>query len=541
VLQNCAEDRGDSVATEEQQIEQELGLKEDSVSLWGDFVVSVANVAPSSSVAYTLALLLTFAGHVSPLAVLVVGLGMSACAVGYASLNRWRAHAGAPYVWVGEAVTPSIGVGTGLLNVAVSTFANVGNITLAGAYFLFVVAPTGDTFSNPITWLVATAIMAVMVYLAIRGIRPTVRLQWIFVFIEYSAMISFVILALIHESGHTGGATLPSFSAFTFKSFGHGVGGFTGLAKAAVPCGFLYLGWEATAVLGEESTNRKINPGRAMIMGTLFLTVWYTFLIWVFQGVSSTPHILNSGTDVLAFSGQLLVPGFWGRALPLAVLVAVIGTCQIQMTEPSRVLYALARDKLIPKVFGLINKAHQTPWAALLILAAIPPILLIPYLINASANHAIGDIISSDGMIGLFMYFVVPCASVWFYRDHLATTPNGSSYWASSRSLVGSSCWPSSCTGLKTQAHIVSVVTGHHPGDRVRARIHHSSAPTRFRILHLHTGASRERDQGFGRTVERYPHNVRHWRANGTVLSVARTRRSAGSRTSLTKGGALRS
>src|SRR5271166_2782866 len=79
---------GGSVATEEEQIEKELGLKADSVSLWGDFVFSIANVAPSSSVAYTLALLLTFAGHVAPLAVLVVGLGMSACAVGYASLNR---------------------------------------------------------------------------------------------------------------------------------------------------------------------------------------------------------------------------------------------------------------------------------------------------------------------------------------------------------------------------------------------------------------------------------------------------------------------
>jgi len=411
--------RGDSVATEEQQIEKELGLREDSVSLWGDFVFSIANVAPSSSVAYTLAILLAFAGHIAPLAVLIVGLGMSACAVGYASLNRWRAHAGAPYVWVGEAVTPSIGVGTGLLNVAVSTFANVGNITLAGAYFLFVVAPTGDKFSNPVTWLVATAIMAGLVYMAIRGIRPTVRLQWIFVFIEYSAMIAFVILALIHEASHTGGATLPSLHDFTFSSAVHGVGGFVGLAKAAVPCGFLYLGWEATAVLGEESTHRKINPGRAMIMGTLFLTIWYTFLIWVFEGVSSTSHILNSGTDVMAYSGQLLVPGFWGRALPLAVLVAVVGTCQIQMTEPSRILYAMARDKLIPRVFGLINKKHQTPWAALLILAAIPPALLIPYLANSSANHAIGDIISSDGMLGLFMYFVVPCASVWFYRDHL--------------------------------------------------------------------------------------------------------------------------
>jgi amino acid transporter len=440
--------------------DKELGLKADSVSLWGDFVVSIANVAPSSSVAYTLAILVGFAGHIEPLAVLIVGLMMGACSVGYASLNRWRAHAGAPYIWVGEAVTPSIGVGTGLLNVAVSTFANVGNITLAGAYFLFVVAPTGHTFTNPITWLVATAIMGVLVYLSIRGIRPSVRLQWTFVFIEYSAMISFVVLALIHEASGAGGATLPSIHDFAFSGAHNGIGGFTGLAKAAVPCGFLYLGWEATAVLGEESTQRNINPGRAMIMGTLFLTVWYTFLMAVFQGVSSQANVLKDGTDVLAYAGQLLVPGFWGRALPLAVLVAVIGTCQIQMTEPSRVLYALARDKLIPKVFGLINKKHQTPWAALLILAAIPPALLIPYLASSSANHAIGDIISSDGMIGLFMYFVVACASVWFYRDHLKHSASKLIVLGVIPVIGGLFMGADFFYGLTTQAHIVAVVAG---------------------------------------------------------------------------------
>ncbi len=436
----------------------EVGLREDSVSLWGDFVVSIANVAPSSSVAYTLAILVSFAGHIAPLAVLIVGFGMVFCSMGYASLNRWRAHAGAPYIWVGEAVAPPVGVGTGLLNVAVSTFANVGNITLAGAYFLFVVAPTGDTFSNPVTWLVATAIMAILVYLAIRGIRPSVRLQWAFIFIEYTAVISFVVLALLHEASHAGGATLPSLSDFAFSGAVHGMGGFAGLAKAAVPCGFLYLGWEATAVLGEESTHRKVHPGRAMMMGTIFLTIWYTFLIVVFEGVSSQANVLKYGTDVLAYAGQLLVPGFWGRALPLAVLVAVIGTCQIQMIEPSRVLYALARDKLIPRVFGFISKKHQTPWAGLLILAVIPPALLIPYLVNTSANHAIGDIISADGMIGLFMYFVIACASVWFYRDHLQHSVAKFLGLGVLPLLGGLFMGAVFGYGLTTQAHIVSWV-----------------------------------------------------------------------------------
>jgi amino acid transporter len=350
--------------------------------------------------------------------VLVVGFAMFLCSMGYASLNRWKAHAGAPYVWVGEAVTPSVGVGTGFLNVAVSTFANVGNITLAGAYLLFVVAPT-HAFGKPITWLIATLIMGVMAWLSIQGIKPSVRVQIAFIVIEYGTMIAFVILALIHESRGIGGAVLPSLSDLTISKAVNGVGGFTGLLKAAVPCGFLFLGWEATSVLGEESTHANIHPGRAMMMGTLFLTFWYTFLIWVFQGVSSQADILSHGSDVLANTGAQLVPGFWGRALPFAVLVAVVGTCQIQMTEPSRVLYALARDKLVPRVFGFISQKHATPWAGLVILAAIPPILLIPYLANASASRAIGYIISADGMMGLFMYFVIATSSVWFYRAHL--------------------------------------------------------------------------------------------------------------------------
>ena len=60
--------------------------------------------------------------------------------------------------------------------------------------------------------------------------------------IEYGAVISFVILALIHEASGQGGATLPALSDFTVARVVGDVGGFKGLAEAAVVCGFLYLG-----------------------------------------------------------------------------------------------------------------------------------------------------------------------------------------------------------------------------------------------------------------------------------------------------------
>ena len=186
-----------------------MGLKANAVNLWGDFVVSIANVAPSSSVAFTLALLVGFTGCARRSPSLIVGIAMFLVSMGYAALNRWKPSAGAPYVWVGEAINPTVGYGTGFLNSLTSTLANVGNITLASTCLLLVITPT-RTFAKPITWLVATAIIGVLLWLAIRGIRPTVWVQIAFVVIEYTAVIAFVILALIHEASGEGGATLPS-------------------------------------------------------------------------------------------------------------------------------------------------------------------------------------------------------------------------------------------------------------------------------------------------------------------------------------------
>jgi amino acid transporter len=391
------------------------GLRANAIGLGGDVIVAVANVAPSSAVAFTLALLLTLTGLASPLVVVIVGALMLCVTLGYAAMNRWRPSAGAPYVWVGEATTPVAGIGTGLLSALGATLFNIGNITLAGAYLLFVVSPS-TTFPKAVTWLIAAAIMGVLLWLSIRGLRPSVLVQSTLIVIEYASVIAFVILALIHEAGGSGGATLPSASDF---SFGSNIGGIRGLANAGVTCAVLYAGWEAVAVVGEESTKPRQNPGRAMIGSVAFLIVWFTGLIMVFQGISSQKTLLAHGGDVLAYAGSLLAPGVWGRILPLAVLIAVIGTTQLQMTESSRILYAFARDRLLPRFLGKISSKHQTPWVALTVLGLIPPIFLIPYLASSSFFKVITDIISSGGELYLFMYFVVAVSSVWFYRSQL--------------------------------------------------------------------------------------------------------------------------
>jgi amino acid transporter len=432
----------------------EHGLRANAIGLGGDVIVAVANVAPSSAVAFTLALLLTLTGLASPLVVVIVGALMLCVTLGYAAMNRWRPSAGAPYVWVGEATHPVAGIGTGLLQALGATLFNIGNITLAGAYLLFVVSPS-STFPKAVTWLIAAAIMAVLLWLSIRGLRPSVWVQTALIVIEYASVISFVILALIHEASHAGGASLPSIHDFSFAS---NIGGIHGLANAGVTCAVLYAGWEAVAVVGEESKKPRQNPGRAMIGSVAFLLVWFTGLIMVFQGISGQKTLLAHGGDVLAYAGQLVAPGLAGRILPLAVLIAVIGTTQLQMTEASRILYSFARDRLLPRFFSKISTKHGTPWAALTVLGLIPPIFLIPYLASSSFFKVITDIISSGGELYLFIYFLVAVSSVWFFRSQL-TKSRQTLILGGILPLLGGLIMLILCIyGMTTEAHVVTGV-----------------------------------------------------------------------------------
>lgn len=432
-------------------------LHENAVGLVGDWVASVANVAPSSSVAFTLALLVSFAGLASPLSVLVVGVFMLFVAMGYSRLNNWQPHAGAPYHWVGRAVSPTLGYATGILAILAATVANIGNITLAGTYFLGVVSP-GTRFDNLVVLVVSAIIMGLVIYIAVRGIRPSIEVQTAIIVFEYTVMIIFVLLTLKREIiDQVAGTTAPSLNAFLASTSPNG---WTGIASAAVIGGFLYAGWEAPLTLGEESKEAKFNPGRAAILGVVFLTVWYTFLIIVFEGVASPADIATNRTDILAYAGSLLLPDPWGRLLSLAVLSAVFATTQMQLTESSRVTFAMARERLLPPALAQINRAFRTPWVAAIVLGVIPPLALIPYLYLQSATTAIGYIISADGLLYLAMYSVIAVSCVWYYRRLLGKSTRDLLLSGVIPLIGGLSVLGLFVYGLATQSSEVSIVAG---------------------------------------------------------------------------------
>jgi len=130
----------------------------------------------------------------------------------------------------------------------------------------------------------------------------------------------------------------------------------------------------------------------------------------------------------------------------------------MQLTESSRVTFAMARARLLPSGLSAIQHMFHTPWVAALVLGVIPPLALIPYLANTAATTAIGNVISADGLLYLAMYAIIAFACVWYYRRLIMT---------STRNFVLSGLLPFVgglfmlvifAYGLKTQPSQVSIV-----------------------------------------------------------------------------------
>jgi amino acid transporter len=397
-------------------------LMANAVSLFGNFVASIANVAPSSSVAVTLALLVSFAGLATPLAVLVVGVFMLFVALGYARLNHWLPNAGAPYVWVGKAVAPILGYAIGIIAIIGPTLSNIGNMTLAGGYTLGIISP-GTAFSNLLVWVVAVIFMGAVTYISLRGIRPSIWVQVGIMIFEYIVVLLFVGLALKREIfDHVAGTVAPSLSEFSLSS---SPGGITGLAGAFVICVWLYAGWEVPVMLGEESKKPHLSPGQASVFGTIFVMIYLTFLVMVFEGVTSQADLQKHGTDILGYAGGLLAPQPWGRLLSIAVLSAVFATTQMQLNSTSRVMWAMGRERLLPASLARVHRVFKTPIVTTLLLGCVPVVVLVPYLASASASTAIGYVISAAGILYTLMYAVIAVACVWYYRRKLTATVQG--------------------------------------------------------------------------------------------------------------------
>jgi amino acid transporter/mannitol/fructose-specific phosphotransferase system IIA component (Ntr-type) len=120
------------------------------------------------------------------------------------------------------------------------------------------------------------------------------------------------------------------------------------------------------------------NPGRTLPLGMLLalvsVTVIYSLTVFVTSGVVPG-DILNNSLTPITLGAQSFMGPVGAVVMSLAAIAAFVSTANAGVMSASRYLLAMARDRFLPRSFGMTNQ-FGAPWAGLACTAAVVAISL---------------------------------------------------------------------------------------------------------------------------------------------------------------------
>jgi amino acid transporter len=216
----------------------------------------------------------------------------------------------------------------------------------------------------------------------------------------------------------------PTSAPFSWDWFTlRGMGGMRGLMSGILIACFMYSGWDAAVYVNEESTDKIDSPGRAAIASVVILAIFYSVTVFGLQAVLTPDELQSHAGNALAVIAARLLPGPWGAVMSLVVLTGTLATLQAAVISAARVGFAMSRDGVMPAIFRRVDPRTGNPWAATLVMSAINLGLLSLALATHGIGRALGNVVSSLGLISILFYGLTGAAAVWQNRGALARSP----------------------------------------------------------------------------------------------------------------------
>jgi len=186
---------------------------------------------------------------------------------------------------------------------------------------------------------------------------------------------------------------------------------------------FNFGGPDVLTTLGEETKGgaRTLGVGVLLtfaILGVLFVLLAYTAaLVW--------PNYATHTNADIAFYEIVGVAG--GPTLKwvfsLAIVIAIFGCCVGVQTCSSRVLYAMGRDNMFPKIFSKIHPKYQSPYIGVIVIGIIALILCLVFSDKAETMTSMVNfsmlLVWSLVNITTFYYYIIRKVEKNYFRDLL--------------------------------------------------------------------------------------------------------------------------
>jgi len=346
-------------------------------------------IGPIFSVGLVSGLVASVAGFSTPLSVLLGSIGSLGVAYVIAIYARRYAGAGAIYEYLAQAVHNSFGIFSAGVYLLGTLFLGAGGIYI-GLGFLTQGFFDAHLHTTIPWWVGGAAGLTIAFLLNHFGVRLAIRGVLILACVS---VIPFLILsAVIIAKGGVAGNTLTVFTPnpTSWNTV------FNGILFAVL----LFVGFEAAASIAEETENPRRSIPIAVVTavaltGVLYVLVTYAATIGFGEEALAKNAWFASPSPMGDLATQYV--GNWlSVVIDLVIIIDALSLAIAIMVTASRMLFALGRDGLLPRVISRTSR-YDTPVVGNVIIAVWGIIILI----WAGTTHY-GDAVKTPNPIEAF-------------------------------------------------------------------------------------------------------------------------------------------
>ncbi|WP_349269310.1 amino acid permease [Mycolicibacterium parafortuitum] len=395
------------------------GLKKGAIGMVAVIFMAVANAAPITAMTGNTPIAVGYGnGLGAPAGFLFATIILTLFALGYVAMARHITTTGAFYGFISHGLGQIWGMASGLL----ATFAYVvfeGSLIGGCAYFAN--DAVNSILGVDIPWLVF-AVVAIVIIAALCYFHISFTAAILGVTLVAEVLILFgLAFTVIANGGGPDGFMLDQTVLLNnaFESLPAGAFG-TAAAAGSMAIGLFFafwswVGFETTAVYGEESRNPKQIIPRATLIAVIGLGLFYTFIsamVLAGNGAKASVEASISASPLDLFFG-LVEKNLGGVLLDVYKILLVIGSfaCALAFhNAASRYLFALGREIPSPKARNTIGAAHPkhgSPYIASTLQSAITLVIVLLF-----AGFTAVQVPDADG-VGVDTPALVPYVNIY--------------------------------------------------------------------------------------------------------------------------------
>jgi amino acid transporter len=345
--------RGDVMADASQS-----GLRPGVLKVRHAVITSLAVITPAAAILFLPIPIAANAGAAMPLSIIVAFVVVFVIMSAVYRFAQRISHAGSFFAFVRDSLGIRAGFFAGWLFLAFYPVFVAFDLILFGATLNGIIVAHGGP---NIPWWLLMLIGLVLIWgVAILGIRLSVRSDLALLTFELAVLLALALTILV--KGAPGG----DWHAHVFSPSAS-PSGFSGVVVGAVFGVLAFTGFEAPAYLGEEAVNPTRTVPRAILMTTAGIGLVFLFFFYVTTVGYGIPNIGKLPGDPAPW--DTLGQHYWGSGptilIDIASVVALVAGALAAQNGAARMVYALGRDGLLPRVLGRTLPQFGTPAAAL--------------------------------------------------------------------------------------------------------------------------------------------------------------------------------